>query len=175
MESRRTRWALGAWVALVILFLWIPLALIMVYAFNKSNVQSWPITGFTTHWFGVAWRSGEVRDAIWLSVRAGLLATGVALVLGSAAAFAIARFRFFGRESVSFLLVLPIALPGIITGMALNSFYTATHWNFNQSHLIPGFAIPWTIVVGHATFCVVVVYNNVLARLRRTSPSLIGA
>ena len=165
MESRRTRWALGAWVALVILFLWIPLALIMVYAFNKSNVQSWPITGFTTHWFGVAWRSGEVRDAIWLSVRAGLLATGVALVLGSAAAFAIARFRFFGRESVSFLLVLPIALPGIITGMALNSFFTFNHINLSL----------WTIVMGHATFCVVIVYNNVLARLRRSSPSLIEA
>src|SRR5947207_10738647 len=165
MESRRTRWALGAWVALVILFLWIPLALIMVYAFNKSNVQSWPITGFTTHWFGVAWRSGEVRDAIWLSVRAGLLATGVALVLGSAAAFAIARFRFFGRESVSFLLVLPIALPGIITGMALNSFFTFNHINLSL----------WTIVVGHATFCVVIVYNNVLARLLRSSPSLLEA
>ena len=165
MESRRTRWALGAWVALVILFLWIPLALIMVYAFNKSNVQSWPITGFTTHWFGVAWRSGEVRDAIWLSVRAGLLATGVALVLGSAAAFAIARFRFFGRESVSFLLVLPIALPGIITGMALNSFFTFNHINLSL----------WTIVIGHATFCVVIVYNNVLARLRRTQASLIEA
>ena len=165
MESRRTRWALGAWVALVILFLWIPLALIMVYAFNKSNVQSWPITGFTTHWFGVAWRSGEVRDAIWLSVRAGLLATGVALVLGSAAAFAIARFRFFGRESVSFLLVLPIALPGIITGMALNSFFTFNHWNLSLR----------TIVIGHATFCVVIVYNNVLARLRRSSPSLLEA
>src|SRR5947207_2677714 len=165
MESRRTRWALGAWVALVILFLWIPLALIMVYAFNKSNVQSWPITGFTTHWFGVAWRSGEVRDAIWLSVRAGLLATGVALLLGSAAAFAIARFRFFGRESVSFLLVLPIALPGIITGMALNSFFT-----FNKINLSL-----WTIVIGHSTFCVVIVYNNVLARLRRSSPSLLEA
>src|SRR6266566_2307274 len=165
MESRRTRWALGAWVALVILFLWIPLALIMVYAFNKSNVQSWPITGFTTHWFGVAWRSGEVRDAIWLSVRAGLLATGVALVLGSAAAFAIARFRFFGREAVSFLLLLPIALPGIVTGMALNSFFTF-------SKIAPSLT---TIVIGHATFCVVIVYNNVLARLRRSSPSLLEA
>ena len=168
MESRRTRWALGAWVALVILFLWIPLALIMVYAFNKSNVQSWPITGFTTHWFGVAWRSGEVRDAIWLSVRAGLLATGVALVLGSAAAFAIARFRFFGRESVSFLLVLPIALPGIITGMALNSFFLN-----NPAHrLTPSL---WTIVIGHTTFCIVIIYNNLLARLRRTPGSLIEA
>jgi len=164
-ESRPTRIALGAWTALVILFLWVPLGLIMVYAFNKSNVQSWPIPGFTTKWFRVAWHSQEVRDAIWLSVRAGLLATGTALVLGSAAAFAIARFRFFGRESVSFLLVLPIALPGIITGMSLNSFFTFRHIDLSL----------WTIVIGHATFCVVIVYNNVLARLRRSSPSLLEA
>ena len=165
MESRSTRWALGAWTTLVILFLWVPLALIMVYAFNKSNVQSWPIPGFTTKWFRVAWHSQEVRDAVWLSVRAALMATGSALLLGSAAAFAIARFSFFGRESVSFLLVLPIALPGIITGMALNSFFTFNHINLSL----------WTIVVGHATFCVVIVYNNVLARLRRSSPSLLEA
>jgi putative spermidine/putrescine transport system permease protein len=165
MESRGTKIALGGWAVLVVLFLWIPLALIMIYAFNSSNVQSWPIPGFTTHWFSVAWHSQEVRDAIWLSVRAALFATGVALVLGSAAAFAIARFRFFGRESVSFLLVLPIALPGIITGMALNSFFTYRHWDLALR----------TIVVGHATFCVVIVYNNVLARLRRSSPSLLEA
>src|SRR6266700_4614225 len=157
METGRTKIVLASWAALVILFLWIPLALIMVYAFNSSNVQSWPIPGFTTHWFRVAWNSQELRDAVWLSVRAGLAATGVARVLGSAAAFAIDRFRFFGRESVSFLLVLPIALPGIITGMALNSFFV--FWKFN-------FGL-WTIVIGHATFCVVVVYNNVIARLRR--------
>ena len=165
MESRRTRWALGLWAVLVLAFLWIPLLLIMVYAFNSSNVQSWPIPGFTTHWFRVAWNSQEVRDAVWLSVRAGLLATGFALVLGSAAAFAIHRFRFFGRESISFLLLLPIALPGIITGMALNSFYVFAKVPFSI----------WTIVIGHATFCVVVVYNNVLARLRRTSTSLVEA
>src|ERR671935_2225375 len=165
METRSTRLALAAWTGLVLLFLWIPLALIMVYAFNKSNVQSWPIPGLTTHWFRVAWASQEVRDAVWLSVRAGLLATGVALVLGSAAAFAIDRFRFFGRESVSFLLVLPIALPGIITGMALNSFFSFNHINLSL----------WTIVIGHATFCVVIVYNNVLARLRRTQASLLEA
>jgi putative spermidine/putrescine transport system permease protein len=137
----------------------------MVFAFNSSNVQSWPIAGFTTHWFHVAWHAEEVRTAIWLSVRAGLFATGVALVLGSMAAFAIARFRFFGRESVSFILVLPIALPGIITGMALNSFFVYRHWNLSLK----------TIVIGHATFCVVIVYNNVLARLRRSSPSLLEA
>jgi putative spermidine/putrescine transport system permease protein len=165
MEQRSTRIALGAWAGLVILFLWIPLALIMVYAFNSSNVQSWPIAGFTTHWFHVAWHAEEVRTAIWLSVRAGLFATGVALVLGSMAAFAIARFRFFGRESVSFILVLPIALPGIITGMALNSFFVYRHWDLSLR----------TIVIGHATFCVVIVYNNVLARLRRSSPSLLEA
>jgi putative spermidine/putrescine transport system permease protein len=165
MESRGTRIALVAWATLVTAFLWVPLLLILVYAFNKSNIQSWPIPSFTTKWFRVAWRAQEVRDALWLSVRAGLLATGAALVLGSAAAFAIARFRFFGRESVSFLLVLPIALPGIITGMALNSFFVFNHMNLSL----------WTIVIGHSTFCVVIVYNNVLARLRRSSPSLLEA
>ena len=165
METRGTKIGLTVWTTLVVLFLWVPLALIMVYAFNKSNVQSWPIPGFTTHWFKVAWNTTEVRNAVWLSVRAGLVATASALVLGSAAAFAVARFQFFGREAVSFLLVLPIALPGIITGMALNAFFTFNHINLSL----------WTIVIGHATFCVVIVYNNVLARLRRSSPSLLEA
>jgi putative spermidine/putrescine transport system permease protein len=164
MEQRSTRIALAVWSMLVILFLWTPLALIMLYAFNKSNVQSWPITSFTTHWFRAAWTS-EVKTSLWLSVRVGLIATGIALALGSAAAFGVARFQFFGREAVSFLLVLPIALPGIVTGIALNSAFVAGHINLSL----------WTIVVGHATFCVVVVYNNVLARLRRASPSLIEA
>jgi putative spermidine/putrescine transport system permease protein len=165
MERRGTRIALVVWTALVILFLWVPLALIMVYAFNKSNVQNWPISGFSTKWFGVAWHSQEIRDAVWLSVRIALIATGVALVLGSAAAVAVARFEFFGRDAVSFLLVLPIALPGIVTGMALNSFFVAGHITVSM----------WTIVIGHATFCVVIVYNNALARLRRSSTSLIEA
>jgi len=164
VEQRATRIALGVWSALVVLFLWLPIALIILYAFNKSNVQSWPIPAYTTHWFRAAWTS-EVRTSLWLSVRVGLIATGIALVLGSAAAFGVARFRFFGREAVSFLLVLPIALPGIVTGIALNSAFVAGSINLSQ----------WTIVVGHATFCVVVVYNNVLARLRRASPSLIEA
>lgn len=165
MENRGTRIALVSWSALVVLFLWFPLVLIIVYAFNKSNVQSWPIPGFTTKWFRVAWHSQEVRDALWLSVRVALVATGAALLLGSAAAFAVARFQFFGRDAVSFLLVLPIALPGIVTGMALNSFFIAGHVTVSM----------WTIVIGHATFCIVIVYNNALARLRRSSPSLIEA
>jgi putative spermidine/putrescine transport system permease protein len=165
MEARSTRIGLWIWTALVVLFLWTPLVLIGVYAFNRSNVQSWPIPGWTLHWFHVAWSNPDARAALWLSVKVALIATGTALVLGSMAAFAIDRFRFFGRESVSFLLVLPIALPGIITGMALNSFYVFAGL---------GFSI-WTIVIGHATFCVVVVYNNVLARLRRTSASLYEA
>jgi len=163
-EQRSTRIALAVWSALVVLFLWVPLALIVLYAFNKSNVQSWPIPAFTTHWFHAAW-TAEVRTSLWLSVRVGLIATGIALVLGSAAAFGVARFRFFGREAVSFLLVLPIALPGIVTGIALSSAFIAGHINLSM----------WTIVIGHATFCVVIVYNNVLARLRRASTSLIEA
>ena len=165
MEARSTRIALGVWTALVLLFLWLPLALICVYAFNTSTIQSWPIPGFTTRWFSVAWHSEDVRSAVWLSVRVALLATGVAIVLGSAAAFGVARFSFFGRDIVSFLLVLPIALPGIVTGMALNSFFVAGHISVSM----------WTIVIGHATFCVVIVYNNAVARLRRSSPNLLEA
>jgi putative spermidine/putrescine transport system permease protein len=163
--SRWARIALATWSALILLFLFIPIALIVVYAFNSSNVQSWPLPGLSTKWFSQAWNNEEVRHALWLSVRAGLLATGIALVLGSMAAFAVHRFRFFGRESIAFLLVLPLALPGIITGMALNSFLNFTGLSFSLL----------TIVIGHATFCMVVVYNNVIARLRRTQGSLVEA
>jgi putative spermidine/putrescine transport system permease protein len=159
------RIALWLWTALVIAFLWIPILIILVYAFNGSVLQTWPIRSWTLHWFRQAWDDPEARASLWLSVKVGLVATGVALVLGTAASFAIHRFRFFGRESISFLLLLPIALPGIITGMALNSFFNFAGLGFSM----------WTIVIGHATFCVVVVYNNVLARLRRTSPSLVEA
>jgi putative spermidine/putrescine transport system permease protein len=160
-----TRLALRIWVALVLAFLFVPILIIMLFAFNTSTIQSWPIPGFTFKWFPETWNDPEVREALFLSIRAGLIATAIALVLGSAASFAVHRFRFFGREVVSFVVVLPLALPGIITGMALNSFF-----NFNGINLSV-----WTIVIGHATFCIVIVYNNVIARLRRTSPSLIEA
>jgi putative spermidine/putrescine transport system permease protein len=165
METRSARIALRVWTALVICFLWFPLLLIMLYAFNGSNVQSWPLPSLSTKWFPVAWGDAQVHEAFWLSVRAGLIATAIAVVLGSCAAFAIHRYRFFGREVISFILILPIALPGIITGMALDSFFYNRHINLSL----------WTIVIGHATFCVVIVYNNLLARLRRTSPSLVEA
>jgi putative spermidine/putrescine transport system permease protein len=165
MEGRLGKAGLGLCTLLVVLFLWLPLAIILVYAFNTSNIQSWPIPGFTLRWFRVAWEDQEARDALLLSLKAALAATGIALVLGTMAAVGISRFRFFGRETLSFLLVLPIALPGVITGIALSSFYT--FWGVQFSL--------WTIVVGHATFCVVIVYNNVLARVRRTSPSLVEA
>jgi putative spermidine/putrescine transport system permease protein len=163
--SRWSRAAFAVWTALIIVFLFFPIVIILLYAFNASNVQSWPLPGLSTRWFSSTWQNAEVRQALWLSVRAGLFATGIAIVLGSMAAFAVHRFRFFGREAVSLLLVLPIALPGIITGMALNSFISFNGLNFSLS----------TIVIGHATFCIVTVYNNVLARLRRTQSSLMEA
>jgi putative spermidine/putrescine transport system permease protein len=162
---RATRIALGVWAALVVLFLLFPIVLIVVYAFNSSSVQSWPLSGLSTKWFSSTWSNDAMRQSLWLSIKAGLIATTIAVVFGSMAAFAVHRFRFFGREVVSFLIVLPIALPGIITGMALNSFFTFGSVSFSLL----------TIVVGHATFCMVIVYNNVLARLRRTSPSLVEA
>lgn len=162
MHSSTTSILLGLWAALVLLFLFGPIAIIAVYAFNASNIQTWPIPGFSTQWITSAWSNREVRAALALSLEAAMLATAIAVVLGTLAALAVHRFRFVGREAVSFGVVLPIALPGIITGMALNSFFTL--WGVGLS-----FA---TIVIGHATFCIVVVYNNVLARLRRMPASL---
>jgi putative spermidine/putrescine transport system permease protein len=165
MRAQLGRVLLRVWVVLVLLFLFVPIATVIFYAFNKSNVQSWPIPGLSTKWFSVAWHDSQVRSALWLSVQAGLIATAIALLLGTAAAFGVHRFRFFGRETVSFLVVLPLALPGIITGIALNSAFNFAGINLSL----------WTIVIGHATFCIVVVYNNVLARLRRISGSFVEA
>ena len=165
MESRATRIGLGVWVALVLAFLYVPIFVICLYAFNSSNVQSWPIAGLTTKWFSPTIHNGDMQQALLLSLKAAALATLIALVLGSAAAFAVHRFQFFGREAISLLLVLPLALPGIITGIALQSFFS-----FNQVNLSLV-----TIIIGHTTFCIVVIYNNVIARLRRTSASLIEA
>ena len=143
-------------------FLYIPIGVIALYAFNAQRVQAWPIQAYSLQWFGEALANASVRDALLLSIEVGLGATIVALLLGSLAAFAVQRYRFFGREAVSFALVLPIALPGIVTGMALNSTINATGLGFTML----------TIIIGHATFCIVVVYNNVIARLRRSSRSI---
>jgi len=165
IETRASRIGLWIWAIAVFLFLWIPIVIMGLYAFNSSNVQSWPIAGFSTRWFSVAWHDPDVRSALGLSIRCGLAATAAALVLGSLAAFGLSRARFFGRNAISFIFVLPIALPGIITGMALNSFFL--YWGIGLSI--------WTIVIGHATFCVIIVFNNMLARLRRTSGSFFEA
>jgi putative spermidine/putrescine transport system permease protein len=167
-EGRATRIGLGVWATGVVLFLWLPLVLICVYAFNSSNIQSWPIAGFSTRWFRAAWENEDARSALILSLKAAGLATLVAVVLGTAAAAAVSRFKFFGRDAVTFLLVLPIALPGVVTGIALNSFFQNNPLHVIQPSL-------WTIVIGHATFCIVIVYNNVVARLRRTQTSLTEA
>jgi putative spermidine/putrescine transport system permease protein len=159
------RVALAIWTVLIVLFLLFPIALICLYAFNPSNVQSWPLDGLSTKWFSSTLHNQAMRDALWLSLRAAAVATAIAMVLGSLAAFAVHRFRFFGREVVSLVILLPLALPGIITGMALNSFFAFQEISLSFT----------TIVVGHATFCIVTVYNNVLARLRRSQASLIEA
>ena len=143
-------------------FLYLPIAVIALYAFNESRAQTWPIENFTTDWFGVAFENEDLRDAVGLSIQVGLLATAVAIVLGTLAALALHRFRFFGRDAISFLFVLPLALPGIVTGMALSATIDASGVGFSA----------FTIAVGHATFCIVIVFNNVIARLRRSSRSI---
>ncbi|HEX9095343.1 MAG TPA: ABC transporter permease [Candidatus Dormibacteraeota bacterium] len=169
IEPRSVQVGMGVVTGLVLLFLYVPLLVIMLYAFNPARSQAWPLPGLSTRWFVATWNNADVRTALVTSLKAGLGATSIALILGSLAAFAVHRFRFFGRETVSFLLILPLALPGIVTGMALNS-------TINLGGQLIGLSFSlWTIIIGHATFCVVVVYNNVIARLRRTSTSLVEA
>lgn len=150
----------------VLLFLHIPFVVVMLYAFTTEEAAfTFPPPGLTTQWFGIAWERTDLWSALWLSVWVAVWATMIALVLGTIAAAAVWRSRFFGREAISFLLVLPIALPGIVTGIALRS--SIALFGFDPSF--------WTLLLGHATFCVVVVYNNVLARFRRTGRNLIEA
>jgi putative spermidine/putrescine transport system permease protein len=165
MEGFWTRLGLRIWTVLVLLFLFMPILLIFFYAFNTSNIQSWPIPGLTLKWFSATWNDPEVQTALLLSLQVALATTALALVLGSSAAFAIHRMTFFGRDVVNLLFVLPLALPGIITGIALNAAFSFSGVSLSF----------WTIVVGHTTFCIVVVYNNVLARLRRSQGSLFEA
>lgn len=160
--GRGTRIALGVVATLILLFIYIPIALIFVYSVNAGNTPAWPPVGLTLHWWGVALQNTALQQAFLTSLAAALLATLVALVLGTLAAIAVSRYDFFGRESISFIVIFPIALPGIVTGMALST-------TFAQVGFPLGFM---AIVVGHATFCIVIVFNNVTARLRRLGGSL---
>jgi putative spermidine/putrescine transport system permease protein len=169
MESRGVKALLRVASGAVLVFLYAPLLIVVIYAFNKNISAAWPPNLFTTKWFGIAWNNPELKPALFNSIKAGVAATCVALMLGTLASFAVHRFRFFGREAISFVLVLPIALPGIVTALALSSVVEVGRSWFGLNFGIV------TIIIGHATFCVVVVYNNVIARLRRTPGNLVEA
>jgi putative spermidine/putrescine transport system permease protein len=160
------RRALRGFMALGLVFIYVPLALVLVNSFNGDRTFGWPPHDFTTRWWAAAWDNAGARDALAISVKAGLGATAIALVLGTMVAFAVQRFRFFGRETLSLVILLPIALPGIVTGIALDSA-----WRSVVEPLGIGKGL-LSVIVGHATFCVVTVYNNALARLRRTGTNL---
>jgi putative spermidine/putrescine transport system permease protein len=145
----------------VIAFLYLPLIIVAIYAFNTSRLQAWPPQGLTLHWFEEALQSARVIRALINTLLAATFATAVALVLGTLASIAVHRYSFFGRQTISFALVLPIALPGVVTGVALQRTFITLGVDLGLM----------TIVVGHATFCVVIVYNNVIARLRRLPKS----
>ena len=163
--SGASRWLLRGGTALTLVFIYFPLAVIALYAFNERRTQTWPIPGLTLEWFDRAFHNPGVRDALLTSLKAACGATALALLLGTLAALAVARHRFFGRETISFVVILPIALPGIVTGMALNATFREVLSPFGVELGL------FTVIVGHATFCVVVIYNNVIARLRRTAAS----
>jgi putative spermidine/putrescine transport system permease protein len=158
---RWVRIALRLATGATLLFIYFPIAIIVLYSFNASKVASWPIQSFTIDWYLQAFSDPGIRAAMLTSVEAAIGATAIALAFGSLLALAVARHSFFGRESIAFIVILPLALPGIVTGLALNGAFRAIGFEFGLM----------TIVIGHATFCVVVLYNNAIARLRRTSRS----
>ncbi len=157
VESRLVRAGLRLVSGLVLAFLYLPLIILGIFAFNESRFMAWPPPGFTLRWFGEALNNPAIPQAFLNSIVAALAAVAIALVLGTLAAMAVQRFDFFGRDSISFLLILPIALPGVITGIALSTTFQTFGIDFSLM----------TIIIGHATFCVVIAYNNVVARLRR--------
>jgi putative spermidine/putrescine transport system permease protein len=160
--SRRSALLLRLAVGVGLAFIYIPLIVVAIYAFNASNILEWPPPGLTLDWFPKAVENEFAREAFVTTLKAGAAATVIALLLGTLASLAVARHRFFGRETISFLVILPIALPGIVTGVALNNTFTQ----------VLGVELSlFTVIVAHATFCIVVVYNNVVARLRRASAS----
>ena len=161
--SRNARLVLASLLGVGLAFIYVPLLVVIINSFNSSRTFSWPPTELTTKWWAKAIENTGVREALKWSVLAGLSATVIALILGTCLAFAVSRYEFFGREVISLLVVLPISLPGIVTGIALNSAFT------KQLGMSTGLL---TVVIGHATFCIVVVYNNAVARLRRMGTSL---
>ena len=156
-ESRWVRIGLRVVTWVVIAFLYLPIAIVAINAFNVSAFMAWPPPGFSLRWFSEALSNQTILQAFGTSILTALGAVAVALVLGTLAAMAVQRFAFFGRESISFLLVLPIALPGVLTGIALSTTFQTIGVRFGLL----------TIIIGHATFCIVIAYNNVIARLRR--------
>ncbi len=164
--SRSSKIVLGVIVAIILAFMYIPLMLVVLNSFNSARIASWPVAGFGLEWWARAFTSQPVRDAVLNSVLVATGATAIALVLGTLVAFALQRYRFFGQRSVNLLVVLPIALPGIVTGVALNNTYNQM---LEPIGIQVGF---WGMIIAHGTFCIVMVFNNVLARLRRMNPSL---
>ena len=160
--GRLARTVLTVVTAVILAFIYVPIVLIVVYSFNSGTTPAWPPVGFTLDWWALAVANTGLQQAFLTSIAAALAATAIALVLGTVASIAVSRYAFFGRESISFVVVLPIALPGIVTGLALNIAFRTFGVDLGLL----------TVIVGHATFCVVVIFNNVIARLRRTSGTL---
>lgn len=163
--SRTAKTFLAAAFVLVMAFIYVPLLVVVINSFNTSLAFEWPPPGFTTQWWTSAFGNEGVRSALLTSVVLASIATAVALVLGTLVSVALSSYEFFGRQAISLLVILPIALPGIVTGVALNTMFTT--WLGGLTFM--------TLVIAHATFCVVVVFNNASARLRRLSGNLVEA
>jgi putative spermidine/putrescine transport system permease protein len=166
MHSERASFGLKLTAGLGLGFLHLPILLIFLYAFTtEERSYVFPPPGLTTQWFAIAWERSDIWDALSLSVGVASVATILAMILGTLVSAAMVKSKFFGREQISLLILLPLALPGFITGISLRSAFGVMDIPFST----------WTIILGHATFCIVIVYNNAVARFRRLSGGILEA
>lgn len=175
-RSGRIRWggiALGGASALIFAFLYLPLIVVVLYSFSATRINIWPIDSYSLDWYRELREDSEIIDAIWMSIRVGATAATIALVLGTMGALALDRYRFKGKPAVRFLIVLPITLPGIVTGIAMLAFFSLSDRPLSDwSSSFGDFTFPWPLIIGHATFCITLVLNTVVARLAQVPRSL---
>jgi len=146
----------------VLAFLYLPITVLIAFSFNDSRILSLPWRGFTWRWYEALFANTDLQDAIWNSLYVGLIATLITVLIGVPAAFALDRYNFPGKTLFRRFILLPIALPGIITGVAMLNMFSTLGVNLSLE----------TVIMGHATALVSVVATQVFARLQRINRSM---
>jgi spermidine/putrescine transport system permease protein len=136
-------------------FIYAPIAVLVAFSFGERRIPTWPLQGFTVTWYRELLGSEEIRTALRNSVVVATAATTGALLLGTPIAYAAHRFRFPGKRLLRRLVLMPLVVPGVVTGIALLTLFDFFHVTLSLG----------TIMVGHVTFLIAVFFTSVFARL----------